>query len=59
MIDAVCPAPQPFVNELRVFIDEVVRERSSPAVESAFRSLLGVPVASGSGKKTRKGKANA
>ncbi|WP_437744604.1 BREX-1 system adenine-specific DNA-methyltransferase PglX [Sorangium sp. So ce1504] len=39
--------------------DELVRERTSPAVKSALKSLLEAPVASGAAKKTKKGKANA
>jgi hypothetical protein len=40
-------------------VDELVRERSSPAVKSALKSLLDAPVASGAAKKTKKGKAHA
>jgi hypothetical protein len=40
-------------------VDELVQERTSPAVKSALKSLLEAPVASGASKKTRKGKANA
>ncbi|WP_148313393.1 type II restriction endonuclease subunit M [Sorangium cellulosum] len=40
-------------------IDELVRERTSPAVKSALKSLLEAPVASGAARKTKKGKANA
>lgn len=40
-------------------VDELVKERISPAVKSALKSLLEAPVASGSAKKTRKRKANA
>jgi hypothetical protein len=40
-------------------IDELVRERTSPAVKSALKSLLEAPSAVGAAKKTKKGKANA
>lgn len=40
-------------------VDELVRERTSPAVKSALKSLLEAPVASGAARKTKKGKANA
>jgi len=40
-------------------VDELVKERTSPAVRSALKSLLEAPAASGAAKKTRKGKANA
>jgi len=40
-------------------IDELVGERTSPAVKAALKSLLEAPAASGAAKKTRKGKANA
>jgi hypothetical protein len=39
--------------------DELVRERTSPAVKSGLKSLLEAPAASGTAKKTKKGKANA
>lgn len=40
-------------------VDELVRERTSAAVKAALKSLLEAPAASGTAKKTRKGKANA
>jgi hypothetical protein len=40
-------------------VDELVNERTSPAVQAALKSLLEAPVASGAAKKTRKGKASA
>jgi hypothetical protein len=40
-------------------IDELVRERTSPAVKAALKSLLEAPNAVGAAKKTKKGKANA
>lgn len=40
-------------------VDELVKERTSPAVKSALKSLLEAPAASGAAKKTKKGKANA
>ena len=40
-------------------IDDLVRERTSPAVKSALSNLLGAPGTTGPEKKTRKGKANA
>lgn len=40
-------------------VDELVRERTSPAVKSALKSLIEAPAASGTAKKTKKGKANA
>jgi len=40
-------------------IDELVKERTSPAVKSALKNLLEAPMTSGVAKKTRKGKANA
>ncbi len=40
-------------------VDELVRERTSPAVKSALEGLLAAPAASGAAKKSRKGKANA
>jgi hypothetical protein len=40
-------------------VDALVRERTSPAVKSALQSLLEAPVATRTGKKTKKGKANA
>ncbi len=40
-------------------VDELVKERTSPAVKAALKSLLEAPVASGAAKKTRKGKASA
>ena len=40
-------------------VDELVRERTSPAVKSALKSLLEAPVASGAAKKTRKGNPDA
>ena len=38
-------------------IDELVRERTSPAVKSALKSLLGVPSAVGAARKRRKASA--
>lgn len=40
-------------------VDELVRERTSPAVKSALKSLLEAPSAVGAAKKSKKGKANA
>jgi hypothetical protein len=40
-------------------IDELVRERTSPAVKAALKSLLEAPIAVGAVKKTRKVKSNA
>ncbi|WP_407737934.1 hypothetical protein [Hyalangium sp.] len=40
-------------------VDELVRERTSPAVKSALQSLLEAPSATGHAKKTKKGKAHA
>lgn len=40
-------------------VDELVKERTSPAVKAALKSLLEAPVASGAAKKTKKGKAHA
>lgn len=40
-------------------VDELVRERTSPAVKSALKCLLEAPVASRAAKTTRKGKADA
>lgn len=40
-------------------VDELVRERTSPAVKSALKRLLEAPVASGEGKKIGKENANA
>jgi hypothetical protein len=40
-------------------VDELVKERTSPAVKSALKSLLEAPMASGTAKKTKKGKVNA
>jgi len=40
-------------------VDELVAERTSPAVKAALKSLLEAPVASGAAKKTKKGKAHA
>jgi len=40
-------------------IEELVKERASPAVKAALKSLLEAPLASGAAKKTRKGKAHA
>lgn len=40
-------------------IDELVQERTSPAVKAALKSLLEAPVPSGSARKTKKGKAHA
>ena len=40
-------------------IDELVKERTSPAVKSALKNLLEAPMTSGVAKKTRKEKANA
>jgi len=40
-------------------VEELVKERTSPAVKAALKSLLEAPAASGAAKKTRKGKANA
>ncbi|TCO82984.1 hypothetical protein EV699_10329 [Plasticicumulans lactativorans] len=40
-------------------LDDLVKERTSPAVKSALKSLLEAPAPTGSAKKTRKGKANA
>lgn len=40
-------------------VEELVRERTSPAVKSALKSLLEAPSASGTSRKTKKGKTNA
>jgi hypothetical protein len=40
-------------------VDELVRERTSPSVKSALKSLLEAPAAGGAAKKSQKGKANA
>lgn len=40
-------------------VGALVKERTSPAVKSALKSLLEAPAASGVAKKTKKGKANA
>jgi len=40
-------------------IDELVRERTSPAVKAALKSLLEAPSTIGAAKKSKKGKANA
>lgn len=40
-------------------VDGLVRERTSPAVKSALKSLLEAPGAAGAAKKTKKGKARA
>lgn len=40
-------------------VDELVHERTSPAVKSALNSLLEAPAALGTAKKSKKGKANA
>lgn len=40
-------------------VDELVRERSSPAVKAALKSLLDAPTSGGSSKRARKGKADA
>lgn len=40
-------------------VEELVRERTSPAVKSALKSLLEAPAAAGIRRKTKKGKANA
>ena len=40
-------------------IDELVRERTSPAVKAALKSLLEAPTPTGTAKKTRKGRARA
>jgi hypothetical protein len=40
-------------------VDDLVRERTSPAVKSALKSLLEAPAAAGSGKRTTRGKTNA
>ena len=40
-------------------IDGLVRERTSPTVKSALKSLLGVPSAVGAAKKQKKRQANA
>jgi hypothetical protein len=40
-------------------VDELVRERTSPAVKSALKSLLEAPHAIGGGKKSKRGKAHA
>lgn len=40
-------------------IDELVRERTSPAVKTALKSLLDAPAAAAISKKTKKGKAHA
>jgi hypothetical protein len=40
-------------------IDDLVRERTSPAVKSALKSLLDAPGAVGAARKTKKGRANA
>jgi hypothetical protein len=40
-------------------IDELVRERTSPAVKAALKSLLEAPSAGGPGGKAKKGRANA
>ena len=39
-------------------VDELVRERTSPAVKSTLKSLLEAPLQSGAARKTRKGKTN-
>ncbi len=36
-------------------VDELVKERTSPAVKSALKSLLEAPAAAGTGRKTKKG----
>ncbi|MBI4818833.1 MAG: hypothetical protein HY791_21360 [Deltaproteobacteria bacterium] len=40
-------------------VDELVKDRTSPAVKSALKNLLEAPTASGGSRKTRKGKTNA
>jgi hypothetical protein len=40
-------------------VEELVRERTSPAVKSALKSLLDAPAAAGAGKRSTRGKANA
>jgi len=40
-------------------VDELVRERTSPAVKSALKSLLEAPATVGAARKPKKGKANA
>jgi len=40
-------------------VDELVRERTSPAVKSALKSLHEAPSSVGAGKKTKRGKADA
>ncbi|MEP7307496.1 MAG: hypothetical protein ABJA98_18485 [Acidobacteriota bacterium] len=40
-------------------VDELVRERSSPAVKAALKSLVDAPTAAGTSKRGRKGKADA
>ncbi|MFO0757502.1 MAG: hypothetical protein U0359_13480 [Byssovorax sp.] len=40
-------------------VDDIIQERTSPAVKAALKSLLDAPAASGAPKKTRKGKASA
>ncbi len=40
-------------------VDELVRERTSPAVKAALKSLLEAPASSGAAKKTRRGGTNA
>ncbi len=40
-------------------VDELVRERTSPAVKSALKSLLEAPVGTGSSKRARRGRRSA
>ncbi len=40
-------------------VDELVRERTSPAVKAALKGLLEPPATSGAAKKTRRGRTNA
>ena len=41
------------------YVDEIVRNRTSPAVKSALKSTLDAPAALGAAKKTRRGRRNA
>lgn len=40
-------------------IDELIQERTSPAVKSALKNLFEAPMASGGGRKSKKGNSNA
>jgi len=40
-------------------VDELVKERTAPAVKSALKSLLEAPTAGGASKRSKKGRANA